>query len=69
VGGGPIGGHTEIRMGGGPVGVSGATRAWLTTAMTRVRRRWVARRRGRGRERRERTGEAGEWGRLGVGPG
>jgi hypothetical protein len=67
-GGHPVGGHTEIRM-GGPVGVGGATRAWLTMAMTRVQRRWVARRRGRGRERRERAGEAGEWGRLGVGPG
>jgi hypothetical protein len=69
--GGPVGGHTEGRMegGGGPVGVGGATRAWSAMAMTRARRRRVARGRGRGRKRRERAGEAGEWGRLGVGPG
>jgi hypothetical protein len=54
--------------GGGPVGVGAAAHAWSVTSMTRARRRRVAHGRGRGRERTERAGEAGEWGRLEVGP-
>jgi hypothetical protein len=54
--------------GEGPVSVGGAARAWSVTVMTRARRHRVTRGRGRGRERRERAGEAGEWGRLRVGP-
>jgi hypothetical protein len=53
-------------------GVRLVSATWHTlgraTAMTRAWRHQVAHGRGRGRERRERAGEAGEWSQLVVGP-